>query len=355
MKGLRWDKPTNPWTIPAGSVVLSYNADRADWLEARRSMICGSDIAAVLGASKYRDAFGVWADKTGRAPEREATDVMVRGTILEDGVVELWADRYYDEPIELRRQGLVRSRKHPHAGATVDRLSICPLGRCIVEVKTQVDMTEWEGDEVPTDYQLQGQWQLAVTGREHIHFVVLGPRLVPHHRIMYRDVELGEQLLTGVADDWWSSFVDADVPPSPSAQSLDLLRSMYGNPAVGAKFVLADDDEAADLFRSLARLRADREAAAKQYDDVVAQLQAKVGNATEIVWDFDDTKPVATWRPTRTIDGVTKDFRRANVDLVAPFVVPVTSEEVDVAKLAENHPELLDTGALRYRRSFLVK
>jgi putative phage-type endonuclease len=351
-------RPESPWTIPAGSLLLASSARREDWLAVRKTLIGGSDIAKIVGVSHYGDAFTVWADKTGRAPVEVASNAMERGRILEDGVIDLWVTRYVDFPIEVRRQGLLRSRRCPHAGATVDRISICEIGRCLVEVKTQSDLREWGTDaepEIPVGFQFQGQWQLGVTGRDHVHFVVLGPRLVPVHRLMHRDDVLIDRLFT-IVEKWWPEHVEADVAPSASSRSSAMVKSMFGNPTPGAAYVL--DAEDAELFRALPLLKADLEAAQTAYDDTLAQLQAKIGDATEVFYDPPTgiaSKPVATWRATKTIDGATKEFAAAHRNLVEPFMKTVEKREMDVDKLIENHPELLASGVLRHRRSWLIK
>lgn len=40
---------------------------RADWLKLRRRGIGGSDVAAILGLSKWRTPLEVWQDKTATA------------------------------------------------------------------------------------------------------------------------------------------------------------------------------------------------------------------------------------------------------------------------------------------------
>lgn len=44
---------------------------REAWLEKRRKTIGGSDAAAIVGLSRYASPYTVWADKTGRIPEKE--------------------------------------------------------------------------------------------------------------------------------------------------------------------------------------------------------------------------------------------------------------------------------------------
>lgn len=47
---------------------------RDEFLHRRRAGIGGSDIAAILGLSKYKTAYDVWLDKRGEAPAEDESD-----------------------------------------------------------------------------------------------------------------------------------------------------------------------------------------------------------------------------------------------------------------------------------------
>lgn len=340
------------WAIPAGRLLLRANVARDVWLAARRSMICASDIAPMLGVSQYRnrDAFAVWSEKTGRTGEQEATAAMTRGQLFETPIIDLWQRHHLDYTVKTRRAGLIQARDNAWAGATVDRLSVCPLGRCVVEVKSTTRMDEWDDDGVPTDFQLQGQWQLRCTGRDHVHFVVLGPRLRLFDRVMDRDEVLIDALDQRVRS-WWPAHVEADVPPPPTAKSLDTLRDVFpvDRPGVGGQVDVADRTDLADAaaiyaktVQVIAGLEAERDAA-------LARLQAGMGEATELV---DGDRVIATWRGTATVDGATRDWQAKHSGWVEEYGRRRTV--VDTRRLVAEHPEALTTG-LRFRRSWSWK
>ena len=62
--------------------------DREKWLEERRKGIGGSDAAALVGMNSYSTPYTVWADKTGRLPEKEDSEAMRQGRDLEQYVAE---------------------------------------------------------------------------------------------------------------------------------------------------------------------------------------------------------------------------------------------------------------------------
>ena len=64
--------------------ISTKGMSRDEWLERRRKTIGGSDAAGIVGLSKWASPFSVWADKTGRAEEKAATEAMRQGRDLED-------------------------------------------------------------------------------------------------------------------------------------------------------------------------------------------------------------------------------------------------------------------------------
>lgn len=343
--------PHRSWSMPDGKLECTVKASRRDWLEARRSMIGASDLALLMNASAFGDQYTLWLDKKGLAPSDDGgTDAMRRGQIFEQPVLDMWAERVAQFPIVMRRQGLVRSKRLPVAGATVDRLSICPTGRCVVEVKTANDLAEWADDEVPTAFQLQGQWQLFVTGRDHVHFVVMGPRWHVVDRIMQRDETLMATLAAKVSM-WWSLYIDGDAEPVPTSRAAGAIRQRYAH-SDESTFII-EDVETADMFRSLPILKAELDAAAEQYDGLLAQVLARVGAAERVMYE-DSDEIVASYSPGKTVDGANAAWRRAHPELVDEFS---TLEPVlNVAKLVEAHPELISAaGGLRRRRTWSLK
>lgn len=340
----RWDKPAQPWACPAGTHLASADIDRETWLELRRSMICASDIAAILGVTKWGDGLTVWADKTGRAAPDPTTAAQDRGLIFEEPIVQLWAKHYAEHPIEWRRTGLMRSRRDPIFGASIDRISICPLGKCLIEVKSQADVSKWDGDEVPVEYQLQGQHQLAVSGRDHVHFVVLGPRFVPIERVMFRDDELISTLWTDLAE-WWQLHVLDDLRPTATSVALETAKRL-ALPEAGTKLIISD--ELAPHVRAAKAAKVSISEAEDQLASALAEIYAAMGSHTMLVWD--DDAPCLTWNPGKKVAGADKAWRKAHPDLVAAYSVP-GPDVLDLPKMVENHPELIDSRELYYTRT----
>lgn len=336
--------PSKPWSCPAGQLVTTSSADRQTWLIERRRGLGASDVAAIFGVSRWASPWDVWAEKTGRVQPEPENAAMLRGRVLEDGIAGLWAAHLpADEPIRLRRAGLMKHRVHGMLMATVDRLSVCRAGRCVTEIKSSVDLSDWQGDEVPVEYQLQVQQQLLVTGRDHAHVVVLGPRFEVADRVIDRDQVLIDQMVGQLVNWWRNHIVDGTEPPA-TATAADGLARLYGDPDPDAIC-----DLPSDLFTAvdeIRRLDAQAKDLTTQADDLRARIKQTAGNATTIRVLG---QTVATWRPSKRVAGVNAAWRKANPDLVAEYSREVTDTVLDVDRLIEDKPELIGDGQPLYR------
>lgn len=336
--------PAKPWSCPTGQLVTSADADRDAWLAERRNGLGASDVAAIFGVSRWSTAWDVWAEKTGRVQPEPENDAQLRGRVLEQAIAELWAaHRPADNPVRLRRTGLMRHRVYPALMATVDRLSVCRAGRCVTEIKSSVGLHDWQGDETPVEYQLQTQQQLAVTGRQHAHVVVLGPRFEVVDRLIERDEDLIGDMIRQLCA-WWQRHVIEGAEPDATAGAADGLARLYGDPDPDAVCELPSDLWAArEQVRALTAQIAELE---REREDLVVKVKQTAGNASVIKAAGD---VVATWKPSKKVAGVTAAWRKQNGELVEKYSAPVTTDVLDVDRLIEENPNLLGNGAPLYR------
>jgi putative phage-type endonuclease len=137
------------------------------WLAARKTIVTASDMAAVLGEDPHRSALDVFLDKL-TPPEEEIVpldDPRFWGRVLEQPILEAVA-RY--RGWKYRKGGaLLRSRKHPFIGATLDAEVDTGDGVWIdLEGKTTRLPREWDEETgaLPSRVLVQVQVQLLVTG-----------------------------------------------------------------------------------------------------------------------------------------------------------------------------------------------
>ena len=213
-------------STPTATLIAPAGLPRDRWLQVRRQGIGGSDLPAIAGCSKYRTKLHVYLEKRGEFSDDGGSEAARWGQLLEDVIAREWATRH---GVKVRRVGTLAHRDHPWRLVNLDRLVAgCPDGRCALEVKTRNawDAGSWR-DDVPDDVLAQVQWELHVTGLDHVHVFALIGGQRPVHHILHPDQELIAFLVTEAADLW--RHVQDGVPPAvdPSALLVDLLDRLH--------------------------------------------------------------------------------------------------------------------------------
>ena len=99
--------------------VSTVGMSREDWLEQRRHTIGGSDAAGIIGLSKWSSPVSVWADKTGRLPDKLDTEAMRLGRDLEGYVARRWMEATGKKVRRLN--AMLYNELYPFAHADIDR------------------------------------------------------------------------------------------------------------------------------------------------------------------------------------------------------------------------------------------
>lgn len=274
---------------PTGVLVLPSTADRGQWLTERRNGITATDLPQIVGASAYGSAADVYADKIGQPlTDDELSEAGEWGVLLEDTVARKWAD---DRGVTIRRVGLIAHIADHWKRASLDRLVTgCPDGRCGVEIKTR---NAWVADQwkdgVPDAVNVQVQWQLHVSGLDHIHVAALigGQRMVEH--VIHPDRVVIEYL-AGQAQALWLAVINR-IPPvvDPALLSVSLLDRIY---QAREGTVILDAADATRWLDDYTAALADENAAKKRKEAAKVQLLAMLGDGEEAAIDDGDTTRV---------------------------------------------------------------
>lgn len=191
---------------------------REDWLKSRRGGIGGSDCAAIMGASAYASALSVYADKIGKAPDKETSEAMRQGTDLESYV----AERFTEETgIKLRRMNrILQHPEYPWMLANIDRDVVGE--DCGFEAKTTnlLNKHDFDAGEVPLNYMWQCQHYMAVTGAAYWYLAVMVMGKAFHIFRIDRDEALIEQLIEAEKE-FWNEHVVKQIPPLPTGSDAD--------------------------------------------------------------------------------------------------------------------------------------
>jgi putative phage-type endonuclease len=270
--------------------------DRAEWLEARRTGIGGSDAAKVMGLSPWGGPLSVFMDKTGRAPEKEESEAMEMGTELEETVARVFVKRTGIE-VETAPE-MYRHPEYPWMLANVDRLVVGENKG--LECKTAHFMKgkQWEGDDLPDEYYAQCQHYICVMGWESCWIAAL----IGGQRFCYKEVPRNEEFIeamVGAEREFWHEYVCKDI--QPKAAWCDDVASMY--PAAGPdESMLAPTAESMTLALELKRLKAESKEIERAIDGRENRLRQIIGNYAGI-------EGVATYKNNK--DSVKVDWEAA--------------------------------------------
>lgn len=271
---------------PTGRLILPADADRAEWLAARRSGIGSSDVPAILGLVEHTPPVKVYYDKLGHDVD-DAGEAAYWGTVNEENVARRWA---MQNRSVIRRVGLVAHVDHPHWLTTLDRrVTECPLDSseqapCALEIKTRsaFKSAQWHAG-APDDVTAQVLWQIAVNGYEHMHYAVLIGGNEYHQGTIradeYRDVL--EDIKTAV-DRFWFEHVKAQVPPEPTGDGEAVARLFRRlHPTRSGSVDVDMHPDALDALLAYQRHQREESAAKKAKARAKARMIAALGDAQE--------------------------------------------------------------------------
>lgn len=283
---------------PSGATMVTF-PDRRAWLEARRSGIGGSDVAAILGKSPWRGALAVWLDKRGLADDSPAPIRMRAGNALEPLVAEIYRERMGTAFAPLKPYTIFR--REAWELATPDRLVLGDIA-CGVEIKTTRSASGWGedgSDTIPEHYGYQVAWYAAVTGLMRWDVAALfGAAEYRQFRLEF-SAEQCAALREAVAEWWGRHIVRGEQPPiDGSGEARSWLAQAF--PRNEKPLRAANLTEARTLGR-LAAARAAAEAAEAECERLGNEVRAAIGDADGIECEC----ARATWR--RTKDGVEVD------------------------------------------------
>ena len=183
---------------------------REAWLAERRKTIGGSDAAGIMGLSKWSTPYSVWAEKTGRLPDKPDSEAMRLGRDLEDYVARRWTEQTGKK---VRRvQAMLYNPQYPFAHADVDRMAVGEDAGLECKTTSALNVKKFQGVEFPEQYYAQCVHYLAVTGaaRWHLAVLVFGRGFFTY--TLERDQAEIDALMAEEAAFW--ALVEADTPPA---------------------------------------------------------------------------------------------------------------------------------------------
>ena len=263
--------------------ISTVGMSREDWLAERKQSLGGSDMGAVLGLNKWSSPFSVWAEKTGRLPDKPDNEAMRIGRDLEPYVLKRFAEASGKKVH--RVNAILRNPDAPCLHANVDSVVANELSG--VEAKTASALNEkrFAGGSFPESYYAQCVTYLAVTEytRWYLAVLIMGREFKIYQMTRIEDdacpdwccesvfvPETEIEALKLAALTFWREHVEVDVPPAAdgSDATSDALEAVYD----------AEDGREIDLtpvehaVRALLKLKADK----KELDDLITAQENEI-------------------------------------------------------------------------------
>ncbi len=195
------------------SRILAYTKDmpREVWLACRRRGIGGSDAAAIVGLNHYVTPYSLWADKTGRLPDREDNEAMRQGRDLEDYVARRFEEQ---EGKKVRRRNVMfQHDEHDFILADIDREVVGEQAGLECKTTSVLNLRKFKNGEFPDEYYVQCVHYLAATGWKKWYLAVLVLNQGFYVYGINRD-EAEIAALVAAEKEFWETHIVPDVAPA---------------------------------------------------------------------------------------------------------------------------------------------
>ena len=298
----------------ANILVETEGLSREGWLRYRKCGIGGSDVAAILGISKWNSAISLWLDKTNQTNEPvEENEAMQWGTIMEPIIRNHFAEVTGKTVVEVK--AMLQHPEYPFMLADVDGLTEDDAGNpAILEIKTasEYKRAEWEND-IPSYYQTQVQHYLCVTGVQKAYVAVLiGGNSFKVYEVD-ADAEI-QSMLIAVEKDFWNKVQNMIRPEMDGSDAAkNLLDSLYHG-GISEEIVMPDE--------AIEYVDAYIEACAEE-DNAKAKKQEASNHIKEIMGDYDKATCLGhsiSWKPVSSERLDSKALKEAEPEIYEKYV-----------------------------------
>lgn len=246
---------------------------REEWLKYRRTGIGGSDAATVCGLNPYSSLIELWADKTGRLPEKEDTEAMRTGRDLEEYVAERFCEAT-GKKVE-RQNKMFRHDEYDFITANIDRKIIGENAGLECKTTSVFNKSDFENGEIPRYYYVQCMHYMNVMGFDRMYLAVLVMgKAFYWFEIPYEPNE-GTALLK-MEVDFWKNYIIPDIRPEPDGsdsakETLDYLFSER----VDNMITIFEQEEIAAKLAEIKAEKKDVEAKEKQLQQILVNSLEK--------------------------------------------------------------------------------
>ncbi len=293
---------------------------REQWLLERKKGIGGSDIAAIVGLSKWQTPMDVWLDKTSKETNDETNLAMELGNYLEPLVIEKYKQATGNSVIS--NFNAIRDEKHEFARCNLDGFVLTQEGdKGVLEVKTAGNSREW-GDpgtsDIPKHYYCQCQWNMRIAGVDWCDVPVLffdyGRRIEVYS--VDADAEF-QQWLIEEAERFWQGVINNVMPAATTSRECE---KAYPHHNVGSE--AEADNDLCDAIEALREIKKQQKKLKETQDMLEAGIKLAMQNSEKLV---DGSNVLATWKSSKTSRFDQSRFKKDHPELAKQFTTTTTS------------------------------
>jgi len=282
----------------------------------RHNYIGGSDIAAVLGMSRWKTPLKLWAEKTQKLPVPDLSDneAVELGCDLEEFVAKKFTQK--TGKAVRRSPKFYQHPDYPYMVAHVDRLVTGTDELLECKTASFFKKDEWENDDIPQEYILQVMWYLGITGRKVGHIAVL----IGGQSFKYKQIEFDEELFNTMVEavkEFWGHVQD-DTAPAIMPQDDETLKDLYSDHSEVMIELYPTDNETAQAVQTfedkIAYLQ-EVKGHIKNLQDEQKELETAIKDIIKDNLGIKSPKYVVTWKSQNTTKFDTASFKEAHKDL----------------------------------------
>jgi putative phage-type endonuclease len=288
--------------------VITGEANTPAWLRGRKGFLGASEVACVLGLSKWATRLSIYVDKLSDNIDDTMDERQEWGHRLEDAIAA-WVQDSQGITV-LPSPGLLQSTVYEWLGATPDRVT--PDGEP-VELKTSDTFMKHDWDDgPPAAYVIQVMVQMIVLGARRGYLAVLhGGNRAEFFPIEW-DQAVADQIID-ITREFWFGNVVAKVAPEPISSDEAALAwpSAPDVPIEGGEALH-------EAWGAYGLLQAELKEIEQQLDGMKLEFQKAMGaDATSLTCDG---QPLFTWKTRKGSTRLdTKALRDAHPDIAAEF------------------------------------
>jgi len=244
----------------------------------RHEFVGGSDVAAIMGLSRWSTPLKTWALKTQSIPDDFVmNEAMELGVELEDFVAKKFS-KATGKKVQVDNRDFTHP-EYPYMKAHIDRWIV---GGEILECKTCSGWKakEWDGDEIPDEYFLQLNWYLGIVGKKVGHIAVLIGGQMFRHKLLNFSQALFDTQVAAVKE-FWEDFVLLKQAPMALSADHDTLIELHPE-SRNEEMIQVDDCE---IELHVNQLSVDRMEGKAQIKDINVDVSQAENSLKQMIGD----------------------------------------------------------------------